>query len=296
MKIKSGQHTIEITHPDKILFPESGFRKEDFVEYYHYIAPIMVHHLKKHPISMQRFVDGVHADIFFQKEVGDYFPSWITRAAVKHSKGLVHYAVINNAATLIYLANQVCVPHMWLSTTAALEKPDRIIFDLDPPDEHSFELVQEVARYIKKILDELLLPSFYMLTGSRGAHIVVPLKRVHTFEETRAFARHIAQLVADQHPKLATIDLHKSKRGKRIFIDWLRNGFGATAAAPYAIRAHEGAPIAMPVTWQVLQKKKMLSQHYTITNVRKHINKVGDIWHDMQAHAVNVRRIIKKIC
>jgi bifunctional non-homologous end joining protein LigD len=134
-----------------------------------------------------------------------------------------------------------------------------------------------------------------MLTGSRGAHMVIPLKPIHTFDEVRDFAHEIAQLLAHQFPKELTVELHKSKRGKRIFIDWLRNGFGATAVPPYAVRPLENAPVAMPITWQELQKKGITSQKYTIKNAIKRINKVGDIWHDMQKHAVTLKDAKKKL-
>ena len=296
MKIKVGRYSVDITHPEKILFGKSGFTKQDFIDYYLTIAPTMLPHVMDRPISMQRFPQGIHEEIFFQKDAADYFPSWIQRFPVaKQAGGSVNYVVINKPATLIYLANQACVPHIWLSTTGNVHKPDRLIFDVDPPDEHSFDKVQIVARYLKEILDALDLPSFYMLTGSRGAHVVIPLKRNHTFDETRTFARDIAELLAQQFPKLITVDVRKSKRGKRIFLDWLRNGFGATAVAPYAIRALEGAPIAAPVTWQELQKKGMFSQKYTIQNIMKRINKNDDIWHNIDKHAVTLKKAQKKL-
>lgn len=296
MEIKIGQHAIEITHPDKILFGKSGFTKQDLVDYYCTIAPLMLPQVKNRPISMQRFPHGIHEDIFFQKDAADYFPSWIQRYPItRQTGGTVKYIIIDRTSTLIYLANQVCVPHIWLSKIDHLEKPDRLIFDLDPPNEHSFDKVQEVARYLKEILDHLELPSFYMLTGSRGAHIVVPLKPIHPFNTVRSFAYDIAQLLAQQFPKLITTDMHKSKRGKRIFLDWLRNGFGATAVAPYAVRALEGAPIAVPVTWQELQKKDMFSQKYTIKNIIKRISKNGNVWHDINKHATALKTAQKKL-
>jgi bifunctional non-homologous end joining protein LigD len=155
--------------------------------------------------------------------------------------------------------------------------------------------VQEVAQKIKNVLDELELPSFCMLTGSRGAHIVIPLKGTHTFDETRAFVHDIATYLAQQYPQSITVEVHKTKRKNRVFIDWLRNGFGATAVAPYAVRALEGAPVAMPVTWQELLKKDMQSQKYTIKNVMKRISKVGDVWHDMHKHAVTLKDVKKKL-
>src|SRR5947207_7687377 len=143
----------------------------------------MLTNVKKRHNSMQRFPQGVHKELFFQKEIGSYFPEWITTIAVKHTTSAVHYVVIDKAATLVYLANQAVVPHIWLSKIDKLKKPDRVIFDLDPADSLSFADVQYAAKKIKKILDDLALPSFFMLTGSRGAHVVVPIKQLYTFDE-----------------------------------------------------------------------------------------------------------------
>lgn len=298
MKIQIGSHTVDITHADKILFGKSGLTKKDLINYYLKIAPFMMPYVYNRAISMQRFPQGIDGDAgFFQKDAGDYFPSWIKLLPIKKEQGgITKYVVINSPETLIYLANQNCITiHPWLSKTDKLNNPDRLIFDLDPSEKVSFSAVQEVAKKLKSLLDALDLPSFYMLTGSRGAHVIIPLKRTHTFEETNDFARTIADLLAHTFPKLITTELRKAKRAKRVFIDWLRNGYGATAVAPYAVRARENAPVAMPVTWKELQKKGMASQKYTIKNAMKRINKIGDIWHDMQKYAVSLKSARKKL-
>lgn len=297
MKIKVGRYEVEITHPERIVFGKSDLTKKDLIDYYLKIAPLMMPYLDDRPISMQRFPHGIADEGFFQKDASDYFPTWIKRQPITKDNGdIVNYVVIDKQATLIYLANQNCItPHLWLSKIDNLNKPDRMIFDLDPADKLSFSAIQEVAQKIKELLDILELPSFYMLTGSRGAHIIVPLKRIHSFDEVREFAHEIAILLAKTFPKLITVEMHKSKRGKRVFLDWLRNGYGATAVAPYAVRAREKAPVAMPVTWKELQKKDMSSQKYTIKNAMKRINTVGDLWHDMPKYAVSLKEAIKKL-
>jgi bifunctional non-homologous end joining protein LigD len=187
------------------------------------------------------------------------------------------------------LANQACItPHVWLSRIDDIDKPDRMIFDLDPVDNQLFVDVQWVVKKLAALLDDVGLPAFYMLTGSHGVHVVVPLKRVHTFEDTRAFAHDIALLLAHKYPDKMTVNIHKNERENRVFIDWLRNGFGATGVAPYAVRALEGAPVAMPVTFDELCTKGMTSQRYTIKNVFKHVESVGDVWQGIQKHAVSL--------
>lgn len=297
-KIKIGSHIVDITHANKVLFGTSGLTKKDLINYYLTVTPIIMPYLHNRTISMQRFPQGIdHESGFFQKDAGDYFPSWITLLPLeKEHGGITKYVVINKPETLIYLANQNCITiHPWLSKTDKLHKPDRLIFDLDPSEKTPFSVVQKVAKKLKQLLDELELTSFYMLTGSRGVHVVIPLKRVHSFEETNDFAHMIADLLASQFPEFITSELHKSKRGKRVFIDWLRNNYGATAVAPYAVRAYENAPVAMPITWKELQAKGLTSQKYTIKNAMKRINKVGDIWHDIQKYATTLTKARKKL-
>ena len=292
MNIKSGPYTIEVSNSDKNLFGKSGITKAELVEYYQKIAPLMLTYCQDRPVSMQRFPDGITKEGFFQKDASDYFPKWVKRINIPTStKEPVHYVVIDKPATLIYLANLGCItPHIWLSRIDNLEKPDRMIFDLDPADGLSFSDIQFVAKQLRKILDDCNLPSFCMLTGSRGAHIIIPLKRLHTFEYVRTFAHDVAKLLAHQFPKDITITMHKADRGNRVFVDWLRNGFTATAVAPYAVRAHEEAPVATPVTWRELLSPHMKSQKYTIKTIFQRIKKVGDIWKGMQQHAVSLTK------
>jgi bifunctional non-homologous end joining protein LigD len=297
MKIQCGRYDIEITHPERIVFGKSGLTKKDLIDYYLNIAPTMLPYLNDRPISMQRFPDGIEGEGFFQKNANDYFPNWITKKPIAKENGdSINYVVIDKQATLIYLANQNCItPHLWLSKVDNLNKPDRMIFDLDPADKLPFSIVQQVAKKLKEILDTLDLPSFYLLTGSRGAHIIVPLKRIHTFDEVRDFAHEVSLFLARKFPTLITVEMSKAKRGKRVFMDWLRNAYGATAVAPYAVRARENAPVAMPITWKELQKKGISSQKYTITNAMKRITIIGDLWHDMHKYAVSLKNARKKL-
>ena len=295
MKLKVGRYTIEVHNQDKVLFGKSGITKGELIDYYAAIAKVMMPYCKDRPISMQRFPDGIYSDGFYQKNMSDYFPDWIKTVAIaRHSEGSVDYVVIDKPATLVYLANQACItPHVWLSHTDILDKPDRMIFDLDPSQGCSFADVQWVVKKLKSVLDDVGLPSFYMLTGSRGVHVVVPLKRIYTFEQTRAFAHDVALVLAQKFSEKITVTMNKSTRGRRVFIDWLRNGFGATSVAPYAVRALEGAPVAVPVTWDELCAKGMTSSTYTIKNIFARIETIGDIWQGMQKCAVSLTKARK---
>lgn len=286
---------MKITNPDKILFPRAKITKEQFVEYYEKIAPIMLPHMKGHPITMHRFPDGVEGEFFYQKDAPDYFPDFIPRQPVeKSSGGIVNYALINTKSALVYLANYVCVPHIWLSREPKLNYPDRMIFDLDPSPGVVFSMVKWAAKELKTILNELGLPSFVMTTGSRGVHVVVPLKRLYLFDDVREFAQDIARYLIEKHPTKLTLTMRKSERGKKIFLDTLRNAWSATSVAPYAVRAKEGAPIATPLKWSELSGVAS-SQKYTIKTIFQRVSRVGDPWKDFARHATSLGSAIKKL-
>lgn len=294
-KLKAGRHAIEVSNPDKIIFPKSKITKLELVEYYQRIAPFMLPFLKNRLISMLRFPDGITGEGFYQKDASPYFPDWIKRVAVpKSSGGKVQYVMCNNAETLVYLASQlVLTPHIWLSSVPKLDYPDRMIFDLDPSPGVDFTQIRWAAKELKAVLDKLGIPVFIMTTGSRGVHLVIPLKRVHTFEFTRTFAHDLAELLVHQYPKQLTLIMSKAKRGKRIFVDYLRNGFGATGAAPYAVRAHEGAPVATPVAWSELGT--VTPQKYTIKTIFRRLKAKKDPWANLSKKACSLKAARKKL-
>ena len=295
MKIKVGKYNVMITNPDKILFPKAKIKKIELVEYFQKIAPIMLPHIKDRPITMNRYPNGITKPMFYQKEAPAFFPEYIAIQPVKRSTGAtIEYAMATNQAAIVYLANYVCVLHVWLSRASKLNYPDRMIFDLDPSPGVSFATVKWAAKETKKIGESLVWPTFSMTTGSRGLHIMVPLKRNYLFDEVRAISQQIAQLLVEQYPDKLTLEIRKRKRGKRIFIDTLRNAWGATAVAPYAVRAKPGAPIAAPITWAEFAKLKT-SQKYTIKNIFVRLSRSGDPWKDVNKKACALTQARKKL-
>jgi bifunctional non-homologous end joining protein LigD len=291
MEHKVGRYTIEITNPDKILFPKTRITKAQLVNYYYRIAPLMVPHVKNHPVTMDRFPQGIDHETFYQKDAPEYFPSFIKRQAVKKNDGgIVHYPLITKDADIVYLANYVCVPHIWLSRVPKLNYPDRMIFDLDPSPGVSFSQVKWAAVIIKKLLEQVGLPPFVMTTGSYGLHVVVPLKPTMLFDEVRQIAFEIAQCLVERYPDKLTLEVRKSVREKRVFIDTLRNAWSATSVVPYGVRALEGAPIATPITWAELARLSS-SQHYTIATIFQRIARRGDIWKDMNRAASTLTKV-----
>jgi len=287
--------SIEIGNPDKVLFPESELTQADLADYYRRVAPSALPHLKGRPLSMQRFPDGIGASGFFQKDIPDYFPDWIGRAELSAEDGTVTYVVAEDAATLVYLANQACItPHVGLSRVDRPDVPDRLIFDLDPSDD-DFAKVQRTAQRLKALLDRIELPSFVMLTGSRGLHVVVPLDRKNAFDEVRAFARSIADHLAARHEDEITAKQRKAARADRVFVDYLRNAYGQTTVAPYGVRAREGAPVATPIDWSEAGSGTLQPERYTIRNLFRRLAQKPDPWRDIDKHRASLARAIKAL-
>jgi bifunctional non-homologous end joining protein LigD len=180
-QLKVEEHTIEVSRPDKVLFPSDGITKADLVEYYRQIGPVIVPHLRNRPVVMQRFPDGIDSEGFIQQQIPDYFPEWIQRVTVPKERGAMTHAVCNDVASLVYMANQACITlHTWLSRADRIERPDQMIFDLDPPHydldppRDHFAEVRASAIALRDLLDELRLVGFVKTTGLFGAHVVVP--------------------------------------------------------------------------------------------------------------------------
>jgi bifunctional non-homologous end joining protein LigD len=198
-------HEIELSNLDKVLFPDSGLTKADLVDYYRRIAEVALVHYRDRPLTMERFPDGIGEEGFIQKDAPDYFPDWIERAELKKAGGTVSSVIANNAATLVYLANQGCItPHLGLSRIDQVDKPDRLMFDLDPSVD-DFAKVQAAARWLRELLESLEITSFVQTTGSRGLHVVVPLERSAGFDEIRKCAARLADVLARQHPEDLTV-------------------------------------------------------------------------------------------
>lgn len=289
-KIGVGSHTVNISHPEKVLFPEGKITKGELVDYYRRIADTMIPYVKDRPMSLQRFPNGIGKEGFFQKEASDYFPEWIKRATLDLEKGRIQHQVLcNDAETLVYLANQDCITlHTFLSREDKLRFPDKMIFDLDPGD-HDFDKVKFAAKELREKLSSIKMTAFLMTTGSRGLHVVVPLDRSADFETVRTFAHSFASEMAKSHPEQFTIETYKEKRQGRLFLDYMRNSYGQTSVAPYSVRAIPGAPVATPIHWEELDRLET-SQKYNIKSVFGQLDEKGDPWKDMMKHTTYIER------
>lgn len=279
--IRVGERVIELSNADKVLFADSGVTEGELADYYLAVSPSMLPHLAGRPISMQRFPEGVDKPGFYAKEVPHYFPDWIDREQVEVlEKGEVQpQVVVNNAETLVYLADQACItPHTWLSRVGRLHYPDKLIFDLDPPE--SFESARTAARWLRDLLDELGLVAYVMTTGGRGLHVGVPLDGREDFEMVRTFARAVGDALSARFPEQLTTETRKQARRGRLFLDYLRNAYAQTSVPPFAVRARAGAPVATPLAWDELDDPALNSHRYTLKNIHRRLGEVGDPWAD----------------
>jgi bifunctional non-homologous end joining protein LigD len=288
--------SVEITHPDKLLFPDDGLTKADIAGYYEAVADTMLQHVQNRPISMLRFPDGVEGHGFFHKNVPDYFPDWIRRVEVDKRGGKLVHAVVCDADTLVYLVGQnMITPHVWLSRADRLRQPDRIVFDLDPAPGADFGAVRRAARRTGELLRELGLEPFAQVTGSKGIHVWTPLRRRATFEDVRPFARAVAEVLVDRHPEELTLEFHKSERRGRILVDVMRNAYAQTAVPPYAVRPLPGAPVATPIGWEELSDSKLRANRWTVKNLMRRLAAKGDPWADIASFQRGLSRASKRL-
>lgn len=276
---------VKVTNPDRVLFPHDGITKGDLVDYYRRVADAILPHLADRPLSLQRFPEGVDHQGFFQQEASDHFPDWVRRAKVpRRGGGTVEHPVCDDERTLAYLANLAVVTmHTWTSRVAELERPDRVVFDLDPPERFTMKEIRDVARRVHDLLEELGLAPFVQTSGSRGFHVVAPLRPEAGFEEVSALAADAAELLAGRDPDGLTMERRKAKRGERLFLDTGRNAYAQTAVAPYSVRPRDGAPVATPIDWSELSRTEPRS--YNLRNLPRRLARKQDPWHAMDAKA-----------
>jgi len=284
-----------ITHPDKLLFPDDGLTKGDLAAYYETIAPVMLPHLRGRPVTMERYPAGIGKKGFWQKDVSKGFPDWLQRVEVPKKDGVVHHVVVTDARSLLWVTNQNTVTqHVWTSRVPDLNHPDICVFDLDPSADDP-GAVRAAAIDLRDLLDELTLPSWIKTTGSKGFHIVVPLDGETPVNVVARFANTVGTMFVKRTPDRLTQAFSKADRQGRIYVDTGRNGYSATFAAAYTIRAKPGAPVSAPCTWQEVERGDVAPQTFTIRNMTARINTVGDVWADMRRRGRSLNRAIEKL-
>ena len=284
-----------ITHPEKIMFPEDGITKGDLAAYYAGVAKVMLPHISGRPVTMERFPAGIGKKGFWQKDVSKGFPEWLERVAVPKKDGVVHHPVITDERSLLWVTNQNAITqHVWISRIPELYYPDICVFDLDPSRD-DVDSVRAAALGLRDLLDELGLPSWIKTSGSKGFHIVVPLDGKTKMDEVAGFADRVGKVFVSLAPDHLTREFNKVDRKGRIYVDTGRNGYSATFAAAYTVRAKKGAPVSAPCTWEEIEKGKVAPDSFTLRNMAARIKKAGDIWSDMLRKRPSLKKPMEKL-
>ena len=267
------------SHPDKVLYPDAGLTKQALADYYAAVAEPLLAHAEQRPLTLRRFPDGINADGFFQQHHRDELPDGLPplKAPTADGKDEIVHITLASAAGLAALADMAAVEiHAWLSRTPELTKPDRVVFDLDPPN-GDFEAVRDAARRVAELMDELGLAPHLMTTGSRGLHVLAPLAPRMEFDGVRGLAKAMAERLAERHPDRLTTAQRKDKRGGRLYLDIMRNAYGQSAVLPYSPRAKPGAPVATPLDWDELGGLED-ARAYDIRRIPRRLAQKADPW------------------
>jgi bifunctional non-homologous end joining protein LigD len=281
-----GDRVIEVTSPTRSYFPADGISKAEVVAYYAAIAEVMFPHLAHRLLTVERFPRGTGARGFFQKNADEAWPDWIARERLRKKDGDdTIFPVATEAATIPYLANKGCIVfHAGSSRVGALDRPDRLIFDLDPDEKAGFDQVRRAAEVVLSFLGERRLPAFAQVTGSKGLHLVVPLDRSATHEGVARFAALAGEELVRRAPRLMTLELAKDRRGGKLYLDMGRNHLGATYVVPYSLRPKPGAPAATPIRLDELAT--VGPRDFGLRTLPARLRERGDPWADMDACAV----------
>lgn len=285
-----------ITHPEKVMFPREGITKGELASYYEEIAPIMLPHIRRRPITMERYHRGIGAPGFFQKDVSKGFPEWLKRVEVPKHGGTVHHPIANDRRSLLWLANQNSITiHVWPSRAPKLYNPDICVFDLDPSKEDELDILCAAAITLRDFLADLGLPSWVKTSGSKGFHIAVPLDGKSDFSAVAQFAHAVGRILVKRDPENLTQEFHKVDRGGRILVDTGRNNYSATFAAAYTVRAKSGAPVSAPCTWEELERREVGPRSFTVRTMGQRTADVGDLWSEMLRSKRSLLRPIERL-
>jgi bifunctional non-homologous end joining protein LigD len=286
-------HGIDPSNLDKLFWPNQGYTKGDLIEYFDAVSPFLLPELRNRPLTVIRYPDGVEGPRFFQKNTPSYAPSWV-KTATFHAGSAgrdVSYTLCNSKRTLLWLANQATIElHPWLSRVDHIERPDVLVFDLDPP-EGGFDVAVEVAFVMREVLDGFGLTAVAKTSGSKGIHLCIPIQRRYDYRTVRAAAQFLAGRVEERIPDVTTTAFRKAERAGRLFLDNGRNAPGAHVVAVYSPRARETASVSFPVPWDDL--KSIAPQDFTIANVPEILSREGDRWKQLMPPAQVLSRLLR---
>ena len=275
------EQTVNLSSPDRVLFPEDGITKGDLFEYYRQVGPTIVPHLRDRPFTMKRYREGIDKPGFFQKQAPKGIPDWIPTRQFRTwpregGSRLVDFPLVNSTEALLWMVQMHCIDmNAWYSRIDRPDRPDFVLFDLDPPDE-GFALGVRVAHLVRAALDGLELRSYVKTSGADGLHVLVPISRRHGYETTHRFAELVAKQIADENPGVATTEWLKRKR-EGVLVDYHQNGWGKTIASVYSVRPKPGAPVSAPLRWEELDER-LRPRDFGMREALERIERHGDLF------------------
>jgi bifunctional non-homologous end joining protein LigD len=272
---------IELTNLDRVLWPDEDITKQDVLEYYRAIAPVMLPHFKDRPVTFRMFYSGIAGPGIYRREAPKSAPDWLREApyTTVTDAHTIDVPLIDDTSGLLWYANSGALEfHVWSSHLPDLDAPDRVVIDLDPGDEADFGMVLDAAIAVNAKLDDLGLEGFPKTSGGAGLHVWLPLAGGFDFETVREWVEELAVRLAADHPGLIAPAHGSTHTGKLVTIDHAQNSIGRNTAAPYTLRAKPGAPISTPLTWDEVRKKKIRPEDFTIRNVARRIKRSGDLF------------------
>jgi bifunctional non-homologous end joining protein LigD len=293
-----GSRVVRLSSPERELWPGEGITKGDLWSYYRDVAPVLVPHLRNRPFTMKRYREGIAKPFFFQKDAPRGMPDWIPRRTFQTwpregGPRMVDFPLVNDELALLWMVQMHCIDmNAWYSRVDRPERPDFVLFDLDPPDD-GFPDAIRVAHLIRGLLDELELESYVKTSGADGIHVVVPIARRSGYGETYAFAEAASRLLEQRHDGLVTTEWLKRKR-RGVLLDHRQNGHGKTIASAYSVRPKPGAPVSTPLAWDELTDD-VRPQDFTMAVALERVERLGDLWepvlHGSQALGPAQRRL-----
>jgi bifunctional non-homologous end joining protein LigD len=288
---------LKLTNLGKVFWPQEGYTKGDLIDYYSAVAPAMLPYLRDRPLVLTRYPDGIAGKNFYQKDAPSHAPDWIQTETIwsESSERDIDYFVVQEPDALVYMANLGAILlHVWSSRLASIEQPDWCILDLDPK-EAPFRDVVELARALHQLCDEIGMPNFIKTSGSTGLHVLLPLGRQVTYDQSRQIGELISRVIAREHPRIATVERVIQKRGGKVYLDYMQNGHGQLLVAPYSVRPLPGAPVSTPLHWSEVDGK--LRQHdWTIKTVPERLAKQKkDPWDGILEHEPDLPAILGRL-
>jgi bifunctional non-homologous end joining protein LigD len=296
-EIKVGSFKVTLSNQHKIFWPEEGYTKGDVINYYDTMSAYILPYLKNRPLSLKRNPNGIRDEGFFHKDAGENAPDYVDVFKVnsESSNKIIDYIVCNNKATLLYLANLGCIEmNPWNSTTQHPDKPTWMVIDIDPSSRNNFKQVVEVALATKEVLDEAGIPSVCKTSGASGLHVYVPMKNKYDYTTVKDFAHLVASLVHEKIPSTTSLERSLSKRGPKIYIDFLQNRSGQTLASAYSLRPVPGASVSTPLEWKEVNKELHPSQ-FNIKNIAERVAKKGDIFLPILNSSISLNKALKAL-